>query len=190
MNLQKRQSTSFPPNSPHHHGKLGPKRRRTMKPSPAKVYILQGTHGRTRTLASHYPNLQLAQFIELECETASKIKLSNEAFAHFLQKCALPNFDSGEVLKPLREFLLPTAAQLTENDPSRIYYTEILGENADSEETMTHVVEELLDKFSAAQQKWVVLVGDGKTYDHLQNVKGFTGLPLRNYSYFQVIGMS
>ena len=61
-------------------------------------------------------------------------------------------------------FLLPTAAQLAEHNSSKIYYMELLNENADSEETMTHIAEVLLDKIST--HKWVVLVGDGKTYEH------------------------
>ena len=122
----KRRNTYSPTNSPHKHGKVGPKRRRTMQLSPTK---LLSTLGRTHTPASHHPNthVQLTQFLELDNETTNKMKLSKEVFAYFLQKSILPKFDSGEVLKPLREFLLPTAAQLAEHNSSKIYYMELHG---------------------------------------------------------------
>ena len=60
-----------------------------------------------------------------------------------------------------------------------MYYMELLNENTDSEETMSHIAEMLLDKMNT--HEWMVLVGDGKTYEHLQRVKGFMGLPLRTY---------
>ena len=44
-----------------------------------------------------------------------------------------------------------------------------MNENPDSDETMSVVIEDLLDQFNTAG--WVVLVGDGKTYQHLSNVK-------------------
>ena len=71
------------------------------------------------------------------------------------------------LLKPLRDFHLPTPAQLEDSDPSKIFYMELLDENADSEETMTMVSELVQEKVASALQPWVVLVGDSKTYNHL-----------------------
>ena len=49
---------------------------------------------------------------------------------------------------------------------------ELVDENPDCDETMAQIGEDLLERFSTgAQQGWVVLVGDGKTYEHLMNVK-------------------
>jgi len=48
---------------------------------------------------------------------------------------------------------------------------ELLDENPDCTETMSMVAEDLLAKFYQVQDGWVVLVGDGKTYRHLMNVK-------------------
>ena len=67
-------------------------------------------------------------------------------FAYFLQNFTKQSSDSEEVLKPLREFILPTAAQLADHSPSLIYYLELLDENADSQETMTEVSELVLEK--------------------------------------------
>ena len=38
-------------------------------------------------------------------------------------------------------------------------------------ETMTLVAEDVLDKFDNVQNGYVLLVGDGKTYKHLMNIK-------------------
>lgn len=107
------------------------------------------------------------QFQESDGERASKQQLNREVFAYFLQKVTIPKFNSGCVLKSLREFILLSPAQLADHDPSTIYYMELLDENADSEETMTIVSEMVLENVQSAYQKWVVLVGDGKTYEHL-----------------------
>lgn len=47
---------------------------------------------------------------------------------------------------------------------------ETVDENPDCDETMAQIVEDLLDRFSTGVQQgwWVVLVGDRKTYEHLQ----------------------
>ena len=45
---------------------------------------------------------------------------------------------------------------------------ELVDENADSVKTMSYVAELVLERLSSASQEWLVLVGDGKTYVHLQ----------------------
>ena len=64
---------------------------------------------------------------------------------------------------------------------SQIHYLEIINENADSEEeTLLYVTEELLEVYkNGAQQEWVALAGDGKTYEHLSNIKCRYGKTLK-----------
>ena len=71
------------------------------------------------------------------------------------------------LLSTSHHILLPTLAQFADHDLSRIYYMEFIDEDADSEEIMVHVAEMILEKVGLHSQKWVVLVGDGKTYEHL-----------------------
>jgi len=45
--------------------------------------------------------------------------------------------------------------------PSCVHYMELINENLDSDEMMSIVVEDLLEKFDTKEQNgWVVLVGD------------------------------
>ena len=77
----------------------------------------------------------------------------------------------GSVLKQFKEFFA-VSENVQKQDPSTIYYMEILDENPDSNDTMRQVVELLLDNISSDHQgKYVILVGDGKTYDHLMQIK-------------------
>ena len=55
---------------------------------------------------------------------------------------------------------------------STIYYMELLDEHPDSADTMRHLSEHLLVNASSdSQDGCIVLVGDGKTYEHLMQVK-------------------
>ena len=72
-----------------------------------------------------------------------------------------------------------------DQQPSQVYYMELVDENPDSDETMSLIAEELLDKFgSETQDGWVVLVGDGKTYQHLMNIKQQYGTALHKLLIF------
>ena len=170
----KRLLSNSPSNSPHQHGKVGPKRRRrTITISPKKV--TSEPRAQQINNCSSHKNLILDNFSETNWEKDSKEKLHKEVFAYFLQKLTVQNSDSSKIIKPLREFLLPSPAQLKDSNPSLIYYMELLDENADSQETMAEVSELVLEKVLSNSQKQVILVGDGKTYEHLRTVKHVYG---------------
>ena len=78
-----------------------------------------------------------------------------------------------------------------ETTQSNMYYMELLDEHPDSVDTTRHVAELLLQNYSSAYQDgYVLLVGDGKTYEHLMKVKCLYGQELKkNYSYFLRIGI-
>ena len=72
-----------------------------------------------------------------------------------------------------------------DQQPSQVYYMELVDESPDSDETMSLIAEELLEKFgNATQDGWVVLVGDGKTYQHLMNIKRQYGTALHKLLIF------
>lgn len=128
-----------------------------------------------------HKDLKLEHFFESDDELTSKSRMYKEAFAYFIQKLTIQNSDPVQVLKSLREYILPTVAQLSDHDPSLIYYMEVLDENADSQETMAEVSELVIEKMLSNSQKWVVLVGDGKTHEHLQKVKRLYGSAFSKY---------
>ena len=68
---------------------------------------------------------------------------------------------------------------------SNLYYLELLDEHPDSADTMRHVAEILLQNYSSAYQNgYVVLVGDGKTHQHLMKIKCLYGNELRKLLIF------
>ena len=177
----KRQASSSPANSPHKLGKFGPKRPRTVEVVRTRLFNSSNTH---QMLVDDRHSLKLENFFENRDETASREHVSAQVFAYFIQKSILNDSnEQEEVLKPLRQFLLPTPAQLANHDKSTIYYMELLDENADSEQTMAEVAEMVLSKV-ADSQKWIILVGDGKTFQHLCKVKRLYGSALCNVFIF------
>ena len=93
------------------------------------------------------------------------------------------------VINDYRYFIDKHSETVIETEKSKIHTLEIIDENADNDQTMLQVAEDLVDKFSVSDhQKYVILVGDGKTYEHLMRIKQQYGGALGNYSFSQVIG--
>lgn len=151
----KRHSSLSPANSPHKHGKVGPKRMRTINgPSRVKPFASNkiNMHNINSAVVYNRPELRLELVKELDSETNSKKQLSKQVFAYFLQKHAQGRSESGDVIKPLREFLLPTPAQLADNDASSVYYMDLLDESADSEETLAEFAEMLSENIGLSHK--------------------------------------
>ena len=67
----------------------------------------------------------------------------------------------------------------------------LVNENPDSNETMTLISEDIIDKLgSTVQNGWIVIMGDGKTYQHLSNIKQLYTSAFQKLLIFQVIGIS
>ena len=174
MSKSKRVHVNSPLNSPHNQGKVGPKRRRrTLQVSPPKS--AHSLVNREKACCHKPQKLKLQDFNLAKDETDSEFKLTKQIFSYLLQKLASTKCEVESTLKPLREFIMPTPAQLADQSPSTIYYMDLIDENADSEETMATVADMVLEKLAPASQNCVILVGDGKTYEHLRNVKRMYG---------------
>ena len=149
------------------------KRRRAMKPSPKKS---MRPRPQFKGFRDSHQTLKLDRFSTTISERASTTMLNKELFSYFIQKIAIQDSDPSKTLKSFREYILPTAAQLKYSDPSVVHYMEVLDDNPDSQETMAEVCELLMEKLlPESSQKWVLLVGDGKTYEHLRAVKRLYG---------------
>lgn len=169
-----------PSSSPHKLGKQGPKRRRTV--SVRKVPSFQNFRERQRlrhmrasntqessntqeTLADKQQPLTLLAFKETLADKNVLTTLMKQLHAHSVQKLSVD-----KVLSDIRVFLC--SEQHEQSTPSQLYYMELVDENPDCEETMALVAEDLLDKFETQiNGGWVMLVGDGKTYQHLRKIK-------------------
>ena len=84
--------------------------------------------------------------------------------------------NNGNILKEFKLLYSKCTCTDQNTEPSRIYYMELLDEHPD---TMKHVSEILLHKASSSHQdKYVLLIGDRKTYEHLMNIKRLYGAKL------------
>ena len=116
-------------------------------------------------------HLSLGIFSEKEGEKREREGIQSKLFCYNTQKYIAQEFTDKQILTDVRQFLNQDREE--ECQASKVYYMELVDENPDSDETMLDVAEDLLDKFTTeTQQGWVLLVGDGKTYKHLMNIKG------------------
>ena len=166
--ISKRTLQCSPDRSPHKVGKIGPKRKRTIAVKNL-TSELQGTS--TNTVVHRYTqSLTMADFEESGDEQIEQQTLCKKLFSYILLKYTNDFYaDSRCVLSEMRQFLDNEDNERTQ--PSKVYYMDLINENPDSDDTMCLVAEDLLEKFETKLDGWVVLVGDGKTYQYLQNIK-------------------
>ena len=163
--LRRRVRNPSPSSSPHKVGKVGPKRPRTViVRNIISSFQESPEHARRpHNMTIEYYKLSQAEKQELQC-------IHENLVTYAIQRKASETDNNEWVICDYRQFLV-TNATLT-NSPSRIHYLELVDEHADSDEAMLQVVEDLLDKYLVNHhQKWLVLVGDGKTYQHLMRLK-------------------
>ena len=104
------------------------------------------------------------------------------AFHHHHDTDAIST-DFEATLSELRVFL-DDQSDCSVTHSSTVHYMELVDENPDCMETMSLVAEDLLAKFDAVQDGWVILVGDGKSYRHLMNIKKQYSTALRKLLIF------
>ena len=74
---------------------------------------------------------------------------------------------------------------------SNVVYVQIVSERADSKDTLTKVVGNLYHSFVfQLKQRWVIVIGDTKTYDLLQSLYVEYGHHLKWLLPFPVIGIT
>jgi len=120
----------------------------------------------------------LEHFFHNSDETKLQNNFKSKVLMYIFQKYVLhQQCDGSTILSSMRYFLndiFPLKLQV-----SKVHYMELVNENPDSDKTMSLVAEDILNKFgSTVQDGWVVLVGDGKTYEHLMTVKQTYGKAL------------
>ena len=123
----------------------------------------------------------LEGFQEQQDEKTEMMTLKSKSLAYMASKQLLKN---GKILK---EFKVLLSESKTDNDsgPSNLYYMELLDEYPDSSDTMRHVSDILLQHASSKyQDNYVLLVGDGKTYEHLMDIKQLYGSELEKLLIF------
>ena len=93
------------------------------------------------------------------------------------QKCSIHQHNKTIIMRDIRYFI--NSSFPIQLQASQVHYMKLINENLDSDKTMSLVAEEVLEKFEdKVQDGWVVLVGDGKTYQHLMNIKTTYGKAL------------
>ena len=150
--------------------KQGPKRKKTV--TVRKLPAFNSEQKQTTQLHVPHSQLSLQNSHESESEVTERKEIHAKLFAYIVQKYTAQHSpeNTNGILNDVRQFLEQSITH--EQKPSLIHYMELVDENPDCDETMAQIGEDLLERFSTgAQQGWVVLVVDGKTYEHLMNVK-------------------
>ena len=185
--IRQQQRQTSPDSSPHKLGKIGPKHQRTVEVKNLTPSTIRTSHNIVPSLEP--TTLTLDSFLENIYQTKERKNLQNKLFAYLLQKYVFHHHihtDAVATNATLSEFraFLDDQSDCGLQLSSTVYYMELINENPDCTETMSLVAEDLLAKFDEAQDGWVILVGDGKSYRHLMNIKKQYSTALRKLLIF------
>ncbi len=179
----KRHSTYSPSSSPHNWGKTGPKRPRTLQPRKLNEQLASVPRAITAkpeaiTDKPEFitPNLIMQGFLEGSSEKAERHSFESKLFTYLFTKHCLLNARSDQILCDFKIIYSACDQVKCSSKQSNIHYMELVDEHPDSNETMRFVSELLLRTASSEHQDgYVVLTGDGKTYEHLMEIKRLYG---------------
>ena len=160
---------------PHKLGKEGPKRCRTVAVRQLNTSLASSIEQIHVPIQHHYAHISGNYFSESQFELFERNKIFHEVFCCMLIKVAAAENDM--VICDILHFIAPHTAQ--SNVPSKIHYMELINENADSDDTMLHVTENLLELFDRGHHNWVLLAADGKSYQHTLAIKQKYGESLK-----------
>ena len=122
------------------------------------------------SLVSNQKDITFEDIQQIETETlaeSNKMKLS--IFTYMMSKFSAKLVNENS-MPGIKVFLSKQTPQQIEQ--SEYMYIDIINENADSRETMENVLERLYAIMGLnSHLKYLVVVGDGKTYDHLIKLK-------------------
>ena len=176
----KRKFSHSPASSPHKHGKVGPKRPRTVTVRDLTNSIAVTSETLPLSTATIRSELSLQGFQEQSEEKEEREDFESKVFLYMLARHKLP---ARLVLKDFKT--LYSDSKCKDCTSSNIYYLELLDEHPDSADTMRHVSDLLLQNCSSEYQSgYVILVGDGKTYEHLMKIKHLYGNELKKLLIF------
>lgn len=142
-----------------------------MQKQSSDTHASQHTNTITSTFASG--TLTVDCFSDNSDERTLRQSLESKAFAYMLSKHSLHIKASGETT--FKEFCAHSVGSM-DQDPSNMYYMELLDENPDSTDTLRHLGE---CQFCPSD----VLV-DGKPYEHLMKVQKTTWVRASNLLVF------
>ena len=117
-----------------------------------------------------YKNLQVEQFATSCAEEKESKIMRSKLFTFCLSHEVIHGNPDNDILSVLKDFFMSQGKE--ECEQSNVYYMAILEQNADSQETIKMSLEKLHKAMQVGIKiKYLVVVGDGKTYDHLLALK-------------------
>ena len=152
-------------------------RRRTLpeQPSPHSQMLQPSLKDRPISLVGEYQTQVLTQMTIHNYRLHAVEKSSLDSLQRDIHKVLLLKHvrsSNTDHLPGIPTLLNCVQQQAFDKEVSNIAYVEIVSEKADCKHTLTNALGRIHYTFVVGlQQKWVIVVGDGKTYDLLQDIK-------------------